>query len=60
MLKWKWTGLAYRRTDDRWSIHELEWRLHMSKSSVGRPAARPKWLALFRRVVFSAVDGNWL
>ena len=39
-LKWQWAGHIARRTDGRWGRKVLEWRPHIGKRSVGRPATR--------------------
>jgi hypothetical protein len=36
-LKWQWTGLISRRTDNRWGQRVLEWRPRVGKRSIERP-----------------------
>ncbi|CAH2245669.1 jg6565 [Pararge aegeria aegeria] len=47
-LKWQWVGHIARRTDGRWGLKVLEWRLRTGKRSVGRPPTR--WTDDVRRV----------
>ncbi|CAH2229998.1 jg20210 [Pararge aegeria aegeria] len=39
-LKWQWAEHIARRTDGRWGLKVLEWRLRTGKRSVGRPPSR--------------------
>jgi hypothetical protein len=54
MLNWQWAGHISRRTDNRWGKRVLEWRLRLSKRSVGRPQAR--WSDGSRRTA----GGSWM
>ncbi|CAH2244793.1 jg5144 [Pararge aegeria aegeria] len=39
-LKWQWAGHIARRTDGRWGLKVLEWRLRTGKRGVDRPPTR--------------------
>ncbi|CAH2268364.1 jg5534 [Pararge aegeria aegeria] len=50
-LKWQWVGHLAWRTDGRWGLKVLEWRLRTSKRSVGLHPTR--WTDDIRRVAGS-------